>query len=177
MIDLRLSCCNSFAYNSNSCLLTQLKSTILLAVQIQMRDIPGFVDTRQQLLQLKPNAKGHWLGFAVAHHLNGNHALAVQILESYQDTQDSDTAENEQYELSELLMYKAMVLREGGHQLKALELLQSQKVMTPFLHPDPQILQRLTVLTLLKAPQMPYRCTATRIFSDVEGVSCCCTGR
>lgn len=93
-----------------------------------MRDIPGFVDTRHQLLQLKPAARGHWLGFAIAHHLSGNHALAVKILDSYHDTQDSDPAENEQYEQSELLMYKAMVLREGGHQLKALELLQSQKV-------------------------------------------------
>lgn len=96
-----------------------------------MRDIPGFVDTRQQLLQLKPNTKAHWLGFAIAHHLNGNHALAVQILESFQDSQE-DTADNEQYELSEMLMYKAMVLREGGNQLKALELLQSQKVKKEF---------------------------------------------
>ena len=92
-----------------------------------MRDIPGFVDTRQQLLQLKPNTNAQWLGFAIAHHLNGNHALAVQILDSFQDTQE-DTADNEQYELSEMLMYQAMVLREGGKQLKALELLQSQKV-------------------------------------------------
>lgn len=101
-----------------------------MSCQIQIRDIPGFVETRQQLLQLRSSVKPHWVGFAIAHHLNGNHALAVQILDSFQDTQDAPDKndQNEQYELSEVLMYKAMVLREGGNQLKALELLQSQKV-------------------------------------------------
>ena len=92
-----------------------------------MRNIPGFVDTRQQLLQLKPSVKGHWLGFAVAHHLNGNHALAVQILDSFQQTQE-EVPDNEQYEQSEIVMYKAMILKEGGKLEQALELLQSNKV-------------------------------------------------
>ncbi len=92
-----------------------------------MRDIPGFVDTRQQLLQLKSNVKGHWLGFAIAHHLNGNHALAVQILDSFQDTQE-EVPDNEQYEQSEMVMYKAMILQEGGELEQALDLLQLNKV-------------------------------------------------
>ena len=97
------------------------------ALQIQMRDIPGFVETRHQLLQLKSNAKGNWIGFAVAHHLNGNHALAVQILDSFQNTQ-GENPEGEDYELSEMVMYKAMILREGGNPEQALELLQSHEV-------------------------------------------------
>ena len=96
-------------------------------LQIQMRDFPGFVDTRHQLLQLKASVKGHWLGLAVAHHLNGNHTLAVQILKSFQDTQE-EVPDNEQYEQSEVLMYKAMVLREGGALLTALQVLQECKV-------------------------------------------------
>lgn len=92
-----------------------------------MRDIPGFVDTRQQLLQLKSNVKGHWLGFAIAHHLNGNHALAVQILDSFEETQE-EVPDNEQYEQSEMVMYKAMILKEGGQLEQALDLLQSNKV-------------------------------------------------
>ena len=92
-----------------------------------MRDIPGYVDTRQQLLQLKSNVKGHWLGFAIAHHLNGNHALAVQILEAFEQTQEG-VPDNEQYEQSEMVMYKAMILREGGELEQALELLQTHKV-------------------------------------------------
>lgn len=97
-------------------------------VQIQMRDIPGYVETRQQLLQLKSNAKGHWLGFAIAHHLNGNHALAVQILEAFEQTQEG-VPDNEQYEQSEMVMYKAMILREGGELEHALDLLQTHKVI------------------------------------------------
>ena len=92
-----------------------------------MRDIPGYVDTRQQLLQLKSNVKGHWLGFAIAHHLNGNHALAVQILEAFEQTQEG-VPDNEQYEQSEMVMYKAMILREGGELEQALDLLQTHKV-------------------------------------------------
>ncbi|KAL3138957.1 hypothetical protein ABBQ32_005768 [Trebouxia sp. C0010 RCD-2024] len=98
----------------------------LALLQIQMRDIPGYVETRQQLLQLKSNAKGHWLGFAVAHHLNGNHALAVQILEAFEQTQEG-VPDNEQYEQSEMVMYKAMILREGGELEQALDLLQTHK--------------------------------------------------
>ncbi|DBA72018.1 TPA: hypothetical protein ACH3X2_010757 [Trebouxia sp. C0005] len=98
----------------------------LALLQIQMRDIPGFVDTRQQLLQLKSNVKGHWLGFAIAHHLNGNHALAVQILDSFEETQE-EVPDNEQYEQSEMVMYKAMILKEGGQLEQALDLLQSNK--------------------------------------------------
>ncbi len=49
------------------------------AVQIQLRDIPGFVETRHQLLILKPANRNHWICFAVAHHLNKNHELAVNV--------------------------------------------------------------------------------------------------
>ncbi|KAK9149521.1 hypothetical protein Scep_008278 [Stephania cephalantha] len=42
----------------------------LSLLQAQMRDLTGFVETRQQLLTLKPNHRMNWIGFAVAHHLN-----------------------------------------------------------------------------------------------------------
>ena len=48
-------------------------------MQIQLRDIPGFVETRHQLLILKPNNRNHWITFAVAHHLDKNYELAVQV--------------------------------------------------------------------------------------------------
>ena len=52
-----------------------------------MRDIGGFVETRKEMLALKPGQKGHWISFAVAHHLNGDHALAAQALKTYQGMQ------------------------------------------------------------------------------------------
>lgn len=43
-----------------------------------MRDLSGFVETRQQLLTLKPNHRMNWIGFAVSQHL---HAKYVMVLE------------------------------------------------------------------------------------------------
>jgi len=56
-------------------------------VQIQMRDIPGFVETRATMLALKASQKSHWISFAVAHHLNGSHQLAAHALKTYEDMQ------------------------------------------------------------------------------------------
>lgn len=39
-------------------------------IQAQMRDFAGLVETRQNLLTLKPNNRMNWIRFAVAHHLN-----------------------------------------------------------------------------------------------------------
>ena len=52
-------------------------------LQIQMRDLPGFLETRQTLLELKSNNKHNWISFALAHHLNGHHEVAAKVLESY----------------------------------------------------------------------------------------------
>jgi peptide alpha-N-acetyltransferase len=40
-----------------------------------MRDLSGFVETRQQLLTLKPNHRMNWIGFSVAHHLNSKYDM------------------------------------------------------------------------------------------------------
>ena len=54
-----------------------------------MRDIPGFIDTRAQLLHLKPASRPNWITFAIAHHLNQNYELAVQALAAFEGTQVS----------------------------------------------------------------------------------------
>ncbi|CAK0738600.1 hypothetical protein CVIRNUC_001066 [Coccomyxa viridis] len=83
-------------------------------LQIQLRDIAGFVDTRATMLQLKPGNKSHWISFAIAHHLNGSHDIAAEALKKYEGLQE-EVAPNEAYEHSEMLLYRAMVLEEGGH--------------------------------------------------------------
>jgi len=55
-------------------------------VQVQMRDLPGFMETRQTLLHLKPGNRTNWISFAIAHHLNGSHDLAVQMLDTFENT-------------------------------------------------------------------------------------------
>jgi len=56
--------------------------------QIQTRDLEGFVESRQQLLALKPALRNHWISFALAHHANRSFEVAVQALEAYEKTLD-----------------------------------------------------------------------------------------
>jgi hypothetical protein len=70
-----------------------------------MRDIGGFVETRQAMLQAKPNNRNNWITLAVAHHLQANYDVAVRVLEAYEGTLE-EVPPNEAYEHSEMLLYK-----------------------------------------------------------------------
>ncbi|KAL5072633.1 hypothetical protein RYX36_011617 [Vicia faba] len=94
----------------------------LSLLQAQMRDLSGFVETRQQLLTLKPNHRLNWIGFSVAHHLNSNASKAVEILEAYEGTLENDyPPDNERGEHGEMILYKISLLEECGFLDKALE--------------------------------------------------------
>ncbi|KAG2432388.1 hypothetical protein HYH02_012960 [Chlamydomonas schloesseri] len=98
----------------------------LALLQIQLRDLQGFVDTRHQLLSAKPSNRSHWITFAVAHHMNGNHELAVEVLNQFEATLEEVPA-GEAYEHSEMLLYAAQVLAEGGKPEEALAYLDKRK--------------------------------------------------
>ena len=83
----------------------------LAQLQIQMRDLPGFLETRQRLLELKSSNRQHWVAFSLAHHLNGNYEVAASVLDTYQTILEGEDID---YERSELLLYKVMILEEGG---------------------------------------------------------------
>ncbi|KAF2607383.1 hypothetical protein F2Q68_00045293 [Brassica cretica] len=94
----------------------------LSLLQAQMRDLSGFVETRQQLLTLKPNHRMNWIGFAVSQHLNSNASKAVEILEAFEGTLEDDyPPENELCEHTEMILYKVSLLEEIGAFDKALE--------------------------------------------------------
>ncbi|XP_023770332.1 N-terminal acetyltransferase A complex auxiliary subunit NAA15 [Lactuca sativa] len=94
----------------------------LSLLQAQMRDLSGFVETRQQLLTLKPNHRMNWIGFAVSHHLNSNASKAIDILEAYEGTLEDDyPPDNERCEHGEMLLYKISLLEECGLIEKALQ--------------------------------------------------------
>ncbi|XP_051147846.1 N-terminal acetyltransferase A complex auxiliary subunit NAA15 [Andrographis paniculata] len=100
----------------------------LSLLQAQMRDLAGFVETRQQLLTLKPNHRMNWIGFAVAQHLNSNGSKAVDILEAYEGTLEDDyPPDNERCEHGEMLLYKISLLEECGLVEKALEELRKKE--------------------------------------------------
>ncbi|KAF7843310.1 N-terminal acetyltransferase A complex auxiliary subunit NAA15 [Senna tora] len=101
----------------------------LSLLQAQMRDLAGFVETRQQLLTLKPNHRMNWIGFAVSHHLNSNASKAVEILEAYEGTLEDDyPPENERCEHGEMLLYKVSMLEECGLLERALEELHKKEL-------------------------------------------------
>jgi peptide alpha-N-acetyltransferase len=82
----------------------------LSLLQIHTRDIPGFGETRQRLLQTKSQNRMHWLGYCVAKHLDGDHGLACLIHDQYLATFNDQLT---RYELSELHMYKGVILEES----------------------------------------------------------------
>ncbi|CAI5743080.1 unnamed protein product [Hyaloperonospora brassicae] len=97
----------------------------LYLLQVQMRDLKGFAETRRTLLTLKPNNRNNWIGFAIAHHLVGNYQMAIDIIDKYFSTMDSASVAN--YEDSEIHLYQNQLLEEAGEIDKALANLQANQ--------------------------------------------------
>lgn len=83
----------------------------LSLLQIQMRDLEGYRETRYQLLVLRPGQRASWIGYAMSYHLMKDFDMALSILEEFRKTQMPKAGD---YEHSELLMYQNMVVREAG---------------------------------------------------------------
>ena len=89
----------------------------LSLLQIQMRDLEGYKETRHQLFQLRPTQRASWIGFAMSYHLLNDYDMALKILEEFRKTQKKPGYD---YEYSELLLYQNMVVRESGNIAAAL---------------------------------------------------------
>uniref|UniRef100_A0A8C9VDN2 N-alpha-acetyltransferase 15, NatA auxiliary subunit n=1 Tax=Scleropages formosus TaxID=113540 RepID=A0A8C9VDN2_SCLFO len=92
----------------------------LSLLQIQMRDLEGYRETRYQLLQLRPAQRASWIGYAIAYHLLEDYEMAAKIIEEFRKTQQT-SPDKVDYEYSELLLYQNQVLREAGLLREALE--------------------------------------------------------
>ncbi|XP_058055500.1 N-alpha-acetyltransferase 15, NatA auxiliary subunit [Anopheles bellator] len=90
----------------------------LSLLQIQMRDLEGYRETRHQLFKLRPSQHASWIGFAMSYHLLGDYETAINILESFRASQTTETYD---YKHSELLLYQNQVIREAGNYEKALQ--------------------------------------------------------
>jgi len=85
----------------------------LSLLQIQMRDISGFVLTRHTILNLKPSQKINWLSFALATHLADDFRGAVSVIDTYLGTLEKDSPELlKGFESSELVLYRNSLLAE-----------------------------------------------------------------
>ncbi|XP_071951191.1 N-alpha-acetyltransferase 16, NatA auxiliary subunit-like [Antedon mediterranea] len=90
----------------------------LSLLQIQMRDLEGYRDTRYQLLQLRPVQRASWIGYAIAHHLLKDYTQSLNILEEYRKTQTQ--VKQYDYEHSEFLLYQNDVMKDAGKLEEAL---------------------------------------------------------
>lgn len=91
----------------------------LALLQVQIRDYEGLEDTRRRLLTVRPNQQNNWIGFALSYHLLGNFPTAISVLNKYLETISDE--EQDRYEVSELLLYKNMILEESGRFADALK--------------------------------------------------------
>ncbi|XP_067313355.1 N-alpha-acetyltransferase 15, NatA auxiliary subunit a [Pseudorasbora parva] len=92
----------------------------LSLLQIQMRDLEGYRETRYQLLQLRPAQRASWIGYAIAYHLLEDYEMAAKIVEEFRKTQQT-SPDKVDYEYSELLLYQNQLLREAGLIKEALD--------------------------------------------------------
>lgn len=90
----------------------------LAHLQIQMRDYPGYVQSRRNMLQHKPGFRQNWTALAVAHHLAGNLAEAENVLTTFEETlkQKPPRADMEHWEA---VLYKTFLIGESGDLEKA----------------------------------------------------------
>ncbi|KAL7984000.1 hypothetical protein Chor_004540 [Crotalus horridus] len=84
----------------------------LSLLQIQMRDLEGYRETRYQLLQLRPTQRASWIGYAIAYHLLKDYDMALKLLEEFRKTQQVPPNKID-YEYSELILYQNQVMREA----------------------------------------------------------------
>ncbi|XP_026679216.1 N-alpha-acetyltransferase 16, NatA auxiliary subunit [Diaphorina citri] len=84
----------------------------LSLLQIQMRDLEGYRETRYQLFMLRPTQRASWIGFAMAYHLLHDFDMACNILEAFRKTQQVTNSYD--FEHSELLLYQSMVIQDSG---------------------------------------------------------------
>jgi peptide alpha-N-acetyltransferase len=94
----------------------------LSLLQIQMRDLAGFVVTRNSILNLKPTIQQHWLAFALARKMVDDTQGALQVIDIYLGTLVEGSPElSRNYEPSEMQMYKNWLLLELKDYKEALE--------------------------------------------------------
>lgn len=109
--------------NTNQLILKDLSH-----LQIQMRDLDGFKKSRLDMLSLRPTLRASWIGYAIANHLLEERETAFAILEEFRNTTQktdgnktkSKDVDND-YETSELILYEAKILHEGGQTDDALK--------------------------------------------------------
>nr|POE58670.1 n-terminal acetyltransferase a complex subunit nat1 [Quercus suber] len=96
----------------------------LALLQVQMRDYAGYIQSRRQMLQARPQTRQNWTALAVGLHLSDDLAGAEDVLTKYEQTL-KETPRKSDTEHGEAIMYKNTIIAESGDLARALEHLDS----------------------------------------------------
>jgi len=92
----------------------------LSLLQIQLRNLEGYLETRHHILKIRPQQKPSWVGLAIAYHLQKNYTKALEILGTYENTLTENDPNAFDVERSEFLLYKNQILIDNGKYEEAL---------------------------------------------------------
>lgn len=137
----------------------------LAILQVQMRDYAGYVQSRQAILQARPQQRMNWTGLAIAHHLTGNLAEAEHILTMYEDTLKNVPPRTD-VEHAEAILYKNAIIAETGDIQRALDHLESAAADRALLDRLAVLETRARYLTLLGADRSTDAAAAWRALID-----------
>lgn len=102
----------------------------LALLQMQMRDYPGFEQSRRSMLQTKTMLRQNWTALAIAQHLNGNLSDAETTLTTYEDILKAPPPKTD-IEHHEAILYKNTIIYEMGEVERALEHLLAATKINP----------------------------------------------
>lgn len=93
-------------------------------LQIQLRELGPYCETRRKLLVLKATSKQHWIAYAVGQYADGNYASANDILQSYFSTSNDVPIK---FEHSEVILFQNMCLEKDGKCEEAIQHLKTNE--------------------------------------------------
>lgn len=132
----------------------------LSLLQVQMRDLDGFRDTRYQLLKIRPAQRQSWIGYSISYYLLGQYDMAFTIMEEFRKTLFQDSQPKVDIEHTEMLFYQNLILRVQEKTQESIDhLLKFENVMT-----DKLKIQEIKAAQYLKMNKIEE---AERLYQDL----------
>ncbi|KAK4560436.1 hypothetical protein LTR86_005632 [Recurvomyces mirabilis] len=92
----------------------------LAMLQVQMRDYDGYVQSRQTILQARPQSRQNWTALAIGLQLSGDLAGAEDVLHRFEESL-REPPNRKDLEHAEAVLYKNTIIAERGEYERALE--------------------------------------------------------
>jgi len=104
----------------------------LSLLQIQLRDLPGYLKTRKALLHLKPGRAESWYTFCMAWELLKHYDEAIDVMTAFEEITESSERKKTgtigaTFETGERKLYIAKLYEEAGRITEAIEYLKNSE--------------------------------------------------